>query len=60
MLHARHLPAPGETGIFNHSRYEEVLVVRLHPEILDRQKLPRAAKKGDPFEHELRPAATAA
>lgn len=35
------LPARGEIGIFNRSHYEEVLVVRVHPEILDSQKLPR-------------------
>jgi len=34
------LPARGEIGIFNRSHYEEVLVVRVHPEILDRQRLP--------------------
>ena len=38
--YARRLPARGEIGIFNRSHYEEVLVVRVHPEILDRQKLP--------------------
>ncbi len=43
--YARRLPGRGEIGIFNRSHYEEVLVVRVHPEILDRQKLPRAAKK---------------
>ncbi len=42
--YARRLPARGEIGIFNRSHYEEVLVVRVHPEILDRQKLPAAAK----------------
>jgi PPK2 family polyphosphate:nucleotide phosphotransferase len=41
------LPARGQIGIFNRSHYEEVLVVRVHPENLDRQKLPPAAKKGD-------------
>ncbi|MFL5824537.1 MAG: polyphosphate kinase 2 family protein [Solirubrobacteraceae bacterium] len=40
--YARRLPARGEIGIFNRSHYEEVLVVRVHPEILDRQKLPPA------------------
>jgi PPK2 family polyphosphate:nucleotide phosphotransferase len=35
-----HLPARGQIGIFNRSYYEEVLVVRVHPEILARQKLP--------------------
>ena len=34
------LPARGMIGIFNRSYYEEVLVVRAHPEILDKQKLP--------------------
>ncbi|MDX2166900.1 MAG: polyphosphate kinase 2 family protein [Deltaproteobacteria bacterium] len=34
------LPERGRIGIFNRSYYEEVLVVRVHPEILDRQKLP--------------------
>ena len=45
--YARRLPARGEIGIFNRSHYEEVLVVRVHPELLDRQKIPRAAEKGD-------------
>jgi len=45
--YAQKLPARGEIGIFNRSHYEEVLVVRVHPENLDRQKLPRAARKGD-------------
>ncbi|MFN7986722.1 MAG: polyphosphate kinase 2 family protein [Thermoanaerobaculia bacterium] len=34
------LPERGRIGIFNRSYYEEVLVVRVHPEILGRQKLP--------------------
>src|SRR5204863_3418058 len=34
------LPERGRIGIFNRSYYEDVLVVRVHPEILDRQKLP--------------------
>ena len=42
--YARHLPARGDIGIFNRSQYEEVLVVRVHPENLDRQKLPDYAK----------------
>ncbi|HZP71134.1 MAG TPA: polyphosphate kinase 2 family protein [Pseudolabrys sp.] len=37
---ARHLPERGRIGIFNRSHYEEVLVVRVHPELLERQKLP--------------------
>jgi PPK2 family polyphosphate:nucleotide phosphotransferase len=35
------LPERGHIGIFNRSHYEEVLVVRVHPEMLQRQKLPR-------------------
>ena len=34
------LPERGRIGIFNRSQYEEVLVVRVHPEILHGQKLP--------------------
>ena len=42
--HARRLPARGEIGIFNRSHYEEVLVARVHPENLDRERLPPQAK----------------
>jgi len=42
--YARRLPGRGEIGIFNRSHYEEVLVVRVHPELLDRQKLPASCK----------------
>jgi PPK2 family polyphosphate:nucleotide phosphotransferase len=38
------LPGRGEIGIFNRSHYEEVLVVRVHPEILEKQKLPPASR----------------
>lgn len=34
------LPERGKIGIFNRSYYEEVLIVRVHPELLGRQKLP--------------------
>jgi PPK2 family polyphosphate:nucleotide phosphotransferase len=34
------LPERGRIGIFNRSYYEETLVVRVHPELLERQKLP--------------------
>jgi PPK2 family polyphosphate:nucleotide phosphotransferase len=37
----RYLPERGRIGIFNRSYYEEVLVVRVHPEILRAQKLPQ-------------------
>ena len=42
------LPERGRIGIFNRSYYEEVLVVRVHPEILARQKLP-PGKRGKAF-----------
>ena len=38
------LPERGGIGIFNRSYYEEVLIVRVHPEILDLQKLPPGAR----------------
>ncbi len=37
---SRSLPERGRIGVFNRSYYEEVLVVRVHPECLERQKLP--------------------
>ena len=37
---SQRLPERGHIGIFNRSYYEEVLVVRVHPDALDRQKLP--------------------
>jgi PPK2 family polyphosphate:nucleotide phosphotransferase len=36
------MPARGRIGIFNRSYYEEVLVVRVHPAILERQRLPES------------------
>jgi PPK2 family polyphosphate:nucleotide phosphotransferase len=36
----RALPERGRIGIFNRSHYEEVLTVRVHPEYLERQRLP--------------------
>jgi PPK2 family polyphosphate:nucleotide phosphotransferase len=36
----KHLPERGRIGIFNRSYYEETLVVRVHPDLLARQKLP--------------------
>ncbi len=40
----RKLPERGKIGIFNRSYYEEVLVVRVHPEILQLQQLPKKIK----------------
>ena len=45
--YAKRLPARGEVAIFNRSHYEEVLVVRVHPELLERQRLPGEAKGKD-------------
>ncbi len=44
----RCLPERGRIGLFNRSYYEDVLVVKVHPEMLDRQKLP-PGKRGDGF-----------
>ena len=38
---AQRLPTNGRIGIFNRSHYEEVLTVRVHKELLERQKLPK-------------------
>jgi PPK2 family polyphosphate:nucleotide phosphotransferase len=39
------LPERGKIGIFNRSHYEEMLVVRVHPEFLDAQHLPKIDKR---------------
>jgi PPK2 family polyphosphate:nucleotide phosphotransferase len=38
------LPERGRIGIFNRSYYEEVLIARVHPEVLDRQRIPARFK----------------
>jgi PPK2 family polyphosphate:nucleotide phosphotransferase len=43
--YAKRLPARGEIGIFNRSHYEEVLVVRVHAEVLANQQLPKPARR---------------
>jgi PPK2 family polyphosphate:nucleotide phosphotransferase len=43
----RRLPARGRIGIFNRSHYEEVLVVRVHRDLLERQRLPDGLDGGD-------------
>jgi PPK2 family polyphosphate:nucleotide phosphotransferase len=43
---AKQLPQRGRIGIFNRSYYEEVLVVRVHPDLLAQQHLP-ALRKGE-------------
>ena len=48
------LPERGRIGIFNRSYYEEVLVARVHPEILQRQQLPPASKGKDIWKRRFR------
>ncbi len=43
----RALPDRGRIGIFNRSHYEEVLVVRVHRELLAAERMPAAARKSD-------------
>jgi PPK2 family polyphosphate:nucleotide phosphotransferase len=45
------LPERGSIGIFNRSHYEEVLVVRVHPELLDRQLLAADMRGPDIWRH---------
>src|SRR5438445_9343793 len=52
--YARNLPARGRIGIFNRSYYEEVLVVRVHPENLERQHLPASTRKGEVWDRRFR------
>lgn len=54
----RHLPERGRIGIFNRSYYEEVLVVRVHQEILRAQKLPPECVGKNVFDQRLRDIAT--
>jgi PPK2 family polyphosphate:nucleotide phosphotransferase len=49
----RALPERGRIGIFNRSHYEEVLVVRVHPDLLDRQRLPRGLVGKDIWDERL-------
>jgi PPK2 family polyphosphate:nucleotide phosphotransferase len=39
------LPERGHIGIFNRSYYEEVLVVRVHPELLENERIPSRSRK---------------
>ena len=52
--YARRLPERGRIGIFNRSYYEEVLVVRVHPENLDRQRLPPSSRAGNVWKRRFR------
>ena len=44
------LPERGRIGVFNRSHYEEVLVVRVHPEYLEGQRLPRGVSLEERWE----------
>ena len=46
----KRLPERGRIGIFNRSYYEEVLVLRVHPELLERERLPIEAEPQEIFE----------
>jgi PPK2 family polyphosphate:nucleotide phosphotransferase len=47
----RELPERGRIGIFNRSYYEEVLIVRVHPDILRHEDIPDAPHRGSKFWH---------
>jgi PPK2 family polyphosphate:nucleotide phosphotransferase len=49
----KYLPQRGRIGIFNRSHYEEVLAVRVHPELLERQNLPPGATGKNIWKHRL-------
>ena len=51
---AKALPERGRIGIFNRSHYEEVLAARVHPEILERQHLPKGALGKDIWDERYR------
>ena len=50
---ARRLPERGQIGVFNRSYYEEVLVVRVHPEFLDAQRLVRDVPRDQLWDERL-------
>jgi PPK2 family polyphosphate:nucleotide phosphotransferase len=50
----RALPERGRIGIFNRSHYEEVVVVRVHPELLSAERLPKPAHSGDIWKRRFR------
>ena len=52
--YAKKLPERGNIGIFNRSYYEEVLVVRVHPQILAGQKIPPKLKGRDIWKRRFR------
>ncbi|MEU5976894.1 polyphosphate kinase 2 family protein [Streptomyces sp. NPDC047315] len=52
--YGKQLPDRGGIAVFNRSHYEEVLVVRVHPDVLDRQKLPAPARRAGIWERRYR------
>jgi PPK2 family polyphosphate:nucleotide phosphotransferase len=52
--YSRCLPGRGEIAIFNRSHYEEILVARVHPEVLERERLPANAGRGDVWRRRFR------
>src|ERR1039457_2531543 len=50
----RDLPERGQIGIFNRSYYEEVLIARVHPEILHAEGLPGRSGEGSVWQHRYR------
>jgi PPK2 family polyphosphate:nucleotide phosphotransferase len=52
--YAKRMPGRGTIGIFNRSYYEELLVVRVHPEILAGQHMPESAKGKDVWQRRFR------
>jgi PPK2 family polyphosphate:nucleotide phosphotransferase len=52
--HVIGLPQRGKIVIFNRSHYEEVLVARVHPEILESQSLPKALRGKDIWQRRFR------
>ncbi|HEY4340019.1 MAG TPA: ADP-polyphosphate phosphotransferase [Steroidobacteraceae bacterium] len=50
----RALPERGQIGIFNRSYYEEVLIARVHPKILQAEELPPVALKGSLWQGRFR------
>ena len=52
--HQQVLPGRGRIGIFNRSHYEEVLVVRVHPELLPVEHLPESARGKDVWKRRYR------
>jgi PPK2 family polyphosphate:nucleotide phosphotransferase len=51
---AMRIPERGRIAIFNRSHYEEVIVVRVHPEFLDRQKLPDPLRGKELWKHRFK------